>query len=126
MPRVTAYFVLFAGLALIGVVTCSSEHSGADPNVYCFKNCNGHGSCVDFSCVCDSGYHGEDCSISFFEGSQNIPILSSGHFNLTSKNFMKSLNKFKFMLVGASASDCHKCIRYDPRNFLALTSRELV
>ena len=28
----------------------------------CFNNCSGHGRCVDYTCECDAGYDGDDCS----------------------------------------------------------------
>ncbi len=29
----------------------------------CFNGCSGHGDCVDYSCHCWIGYHGDDCSV---------------------------------------------------------------
>ncbi|CAN0497611.1 unnamed protein product, partial [Ectocarpus sp. 12 AP-2014] len=28
----------------------------------CFNNCSGHGRCIDYTCECDAGYDGDDCS----------------------------------------------------------------
>ena len=40
----------------------------------------------------------------------SVPILSGGHFNVTAKNFTKTLAKVKTVLVGFSSRSCHKCI----------------
>lgn len=38
----------------------------------CFNNCSGHGHCVDYSCECDVGYEGDDCSFCELQGPQNL------------------------------------------------------
>lgn len=77
----------------------------------CFNNCNGHGDCIDYQCYCYHGYHGDDCRTSFVpEGQEIIPILTAGHFNITRKNFTQTVSKHKFLLVGFSSYNCHKCI----------------
>ena len=82
----------------------------ADGSV-CFDNCNGHGECVDYACICHQGYHGDSCSTSFArEGKEIIQILGAGHFNMTKKSFAQTLAKHKLIVVGFSSHDCHKCI----------------
>ena len=81
----------------------------------CFNNCSGHGRCEDYTCYCDLGYVGDDCSHTFAaEEDMIVPILTAGDFNLTRKNFTSALNKHKYMLVGFSSPTCHKCIRAEP------------
>lgn len=77
----------------------------------CFNNCNGHGSCIDYSCHCFLGYHGDDCTTTYVpDGQKIIPILSAGHYNVTRKNFTSAVTRNKFILVGFSSYDCHRCI----------------
>jgi Thioredoxin len=95
---------------LLGRLVTSYVKEAADGSV-CFNNCNGHGDCIDYSCHCWLGYHGDDCGSSFVEeGQRVVPILSAGHFNLTRKNFTTAVVKSKMMLVGFSAYSCHRCI----------------
>jgi Thioredoxin len=96
-------------LALVHLVL-SYVKEAADGSV-CFNNCNDHGDCVDYSCHCWPGYHGDDCGSSFVtEGQRVVPILSAGHYNLTRKNFTSAIIKNKLILVGFSAYSCHRCI----------------
>ena len=96
--------LLFCRLAI------SFVREAADGSV-CFNNCNEHGDCVDYSCHCWLGYHGDDCGSSFVEeGQRVVPILSAGHFNLTRKNFTSAVIGSKMILVGFSAYSCHRCI----------------
>ena len=60
----------------------------------CFNGCSGHGTCRDFMCTCEPGYHGDDC----------------GHFTVTGKNGPKARKKLPLVLVGFSSRSCHKCI----------------
>jgi thiol-disulfide isomerase/thioredoxin len=95
-----------------GVISYVKE---APDGSICFNNCNGHGDCVDYSCHCWSGYHGDDCGHTFVkEGEPVVPILSAGHYNLTRKNFTSGITKNKFILVGFSAYSCHRCIAVEP------------
>ena len=43
-----------------------------------------------------------------------MPILSAGHYNLTSKNFTSAIISNKLILVGFSAYSCHRCITVEP------------
>ena len=101
--------VQFLFLVLVHSVF-SYVKEAADGSV-CFNNCNDHGDCLDYSCHCWPGYHGDDCGSSFVTAGQKIvPILSAGHYNLTRKNFTSAIIKNKLILVGFSAYSCHSCI----------------
>lgn len=101
--------VQFLFLVLVNSVL-SYVKEASDGSV-CFNNCNEHGDCVDYSCHCWQGYHGDDCASSFVtEGQRIVPILSAGHYNLTRKNFTSAIIKNKLILVGFSAYSCHRCI----------------
>ena len=66
----------------------------AEDGSVCFNNCSGHGTCLDYSCTCYTGYFGDDCRYTYASDEEDItPILSSGHFNITRKNFTKTINK---------------------------------
>lgn len=79
------------------------------------------GTCSNYVCECFIGWFGDDCRLSFapnsktneLEGNNIIPILGAGHYNLTSKNFSKIVNKTPLMIIGFSSTKCHKCIIYE-------------
>ena len=95
-----------AALALMLVATRSELEEGS----ICFNGCSGHGTCRDFMCTCEPGYHGDDCGHALAAGASFLPILSGGHFNVTGKNWTKALKKLPLVLVGFSSRSCHKCI----------------
>ena len=104
-----SYFYIFLLFVSI-IVTIDSLQEAEDGSV-CFNNCNGHGKCIDYSCLCFVGYHGDDCRTTFARDENNIiPILSAGHFNVTKKTFKSHLMKNKILIVGFSSPNCHKCI----------------
>ena len=82
----------------------------AEDGSVCFNNCSGHGTCLDYSCTCFTGYFGDDCRYTYADEQDIVPILTSGHFNITRKTFTKTINKHKLILVGFSSYTCHKCI----------------
>jgi hypothetical protein len=45
-------------------ITLSFSLKEAEDGSVCFNGCSGHGDCVDYSCHCWVGYHGDDCSVS--------------------------------------------------------------
>eukprot|EP01038_Epipyxis_sp_PR26KG_P007679 gene7679-10449_t len=97
-------------------VLCRVQEA-ADGSVY-FNNCNGHGTCIDYSCHCFIGYHGDDCGTTYVEDENNIiPILGAGDFNLTRKNFTQTITKHKLIIVGFSSYNCHRCIQVEPAYF---------
>lgn len=103
---------LFFLISLVLVI--ANAFVEAQDGSVCFNNCNGNGDCIDYSCHCYIGFHGDDCGISFIEkGEKIIPILNAGHFNLTKKNFSSTINKNQLILVGFSTVDCHKCINME-------------
>jgi thiol-disulfide isomerase/thioredoxin len=91
----------------------SMVKEAADGSV-CFNDCNGHGDCIDYSCHCHIGYHGDDCSTTFVIGDKVVPILSAGHFNVSRKNFTSVVTKNRNILIGFSSYNCHKCIQVEP------------
>ena len=82
----------------------------------CFNNCNGHGHCVDYTCHCFPGFHGDDCGTTYApnNGQDIIPILGAGHFNLTSKKALKTMldggKGIAAVILGFTSPDCHRCI----------------
>ena len=105
--------MLVTSLLLLSCATAYVKEA-ADGSVF-FNNCNDHGDCRDYSCHCWQGYHGDDCGSTFItEGQKVVPILSAGHYNLTSKNFTSAIIKNKLILVGFSAYSCHRCITVEP------------
>lgn len=105
------YRILASALLLWGVRSLTEAPDGS----VCFNNCSGHGRCEDYSCYCDLGYVGDDCSHTFAADQERvIPILTVGDFNLSRKNFTSATNKYKYLLVGFSSQTCHKCIRAEP------------
>jgi thiol-disulfide isomerase/thioredoxin len=99
---------LVLSLSLYGVVGLESIE--AEDGSVCFNQCSGHGKCIDYSCHCYVGFHGDDCSVSFTDSESFVPILNAGHFNLTRANFTQTVNKNKYLVVGFSTYNCHKCI----------------
>lgn len=104
------YFVLLVCLLSF---SCAVVHEAPDGSV-CFNNCNGHGECIDYSCHCWTGFIGDDCSTTFADAKDIVPILTAGHFNITRKNFTQVVSKHKLILVGFSSYNCHKCITIEP------------
>ena len=100
-------------LLIVTTLVLSWVQEAADGSV-CFSNCNGHGTCLDYTCTCYPGFSGDDCSISLTRGDRIVPILTAGNFNLTNKNFTKGINRNKLILVGFSARSCQKCITVEP------------
>jgi hypothetical protein len=107
--KIMWYRLILIAFILLSLV--DSLKQAADGSV-CFDNCNGHGDCVDYSCVCHVGYHGDDCSETYaLDESNIIPILGSGHFNVTKKDFPSLVKKSPMLLVGFSSKNCHRCIQ---------------
>ncbi|CBJ33285.1 conserved unknown protein [Ectocarpus siliculosus] len=80
----------------------------------CFNNCSGRGRCIDYTCECDAGYDGDDCSFCYLDGGDTVlPILSVGDVNLTSSNFRETLHNAGRLLVVATSPSCHRCIHLE-------------
>ena len=111
-------FLFLCYLCGKSVVVFGEVQEASDGSI-CFNNCNGHGWCSDYTCTCQTGYHGDDCGINFLTDDQIsgkdaiVPILGAGHFNLTRGNFTQTIQKNKVILVGFSSASCHKCIRVE-------------
>lgn len=106
-------FCVLLCLLAIGLFGVAALQEAPDGSV-CFNQCSGHGDCIDYSCHCHVGYLGDDCSTTFADEANLVPILTAGHFNLTRKNFTQALAKHPLILVGFSSYSCHKCIAYEP------------
>lgn len=112
MRILTSILIISAILITYALVTALQE---APDGSVCFDNCNGHGDCVDYVCKCHIGYHGDDCKETYVTDVDNIvPILGAGHFNVSRKDFMETVNKHSMILVGFSSRNCHKCIQVEP------------
>ncbi|XP_026577842.1 tenascin-X-like [Pseudonaja textilis] len=47
-----------------GVCSCHPDYTGPDcGQLACPEHCSGHGECQNGTCVCNSGYSGDDCSV---------------------------------------------------------------
>jgi len=81
----------------------------------CPNNCNGHGTCAGYTCICSPPFSGDDCS--FGSGS---PPLSVGSSNVTTTNQFRKLTATKpectNALVGFSAGteSCVACSAAEP------------
>lgn len=95
--------IIIASLLFYTVYSLQEAEDGS----VCANMCSGHGKCVDYTCRCFVGYHGDACDITFAPDAENlIPILNAGHFNLTRKNFTSTINKSPVILVGFSSYNC--------------------
>jgi thioredoxin-like negative regulator of GroEL len=108
--NVGLYWLLFTCV----IFACSGLVQEAPDGSVCFNNCNGHGDCIDYSCHCWTGFIGDDCGTTFADATDIVPILTAGHFNVTRKNFTQVVSRHKFMAVGFSSYNCHKCIAVEP------------
>lgn len=98
---------------LLDIVLLTVGLTEAPDGSVCFDNCNGHGDCIDYSCYCHTGYHGDDCAHTYVavgDGDPIIPILGAGHFNTSKKDFPSLVLKSTRLLVGFSSYYCHRCI----------------
>jgi len=109
------YWVLI--YIIIGILVRNCK--GNDGSV-CFNNCNNHGECIDYSCHCYIGYHGDDCKVTFVSdellneyNGRIIPILGVGDYNVSQKQLNSLTKQNKFTLVGFSSYSCYKCIQYE-------------
>jgi len=106
--------ILLVLIVLISLVKQVNSIIEAEDGSVCFDNCNGHGKCIDYSCHCYDGWHGDACKYTFADEKDNIiPILTAGHYNITRKTFTKEIIKNKFILIGFSAYSCYKCISFE-------------
>ena len=116
-------FVL-AVASFVNLVYVLPDKDAENVNVnICFNNCNGHGDCIDYTCHCYHGYHGDDCSTTFINDQVSnqtvLPILSVGTSNLTSANYSNTISqalksqKKSLVIVGISSLSCFKCIRVE-------------
>lgn len=110
MGRLASWLLLYLLVPLYATQYVAEAPDGS----VCFNNCNNHGDCVDYTCRCWLGYHGDDCGTTFVSTDQEVvPILTAGHFNLTRKNFTSAVTKNRLILIGFSAYSCHRCINVE-------------
>jgi hypothetical protein len=75
---------------------------------YCYDDCSNHGTCVNYICVCNPGWFGENCATSFGQ----LAPLSVGTKNLTSITQVNEVSKRnEIFFVGFSSSLCTRCAK---------------
>lgn len=97
-------------------------------NPVCLKSCSGHGKCVQYACVCDSGFIGEACEQDLVGATdlRVFPILSAGSFNLTRENYTSITRKMPLLFIGFSSTSCVKCITVEVEYAKALKHLEVL
>ena len=111
MPLSPLLLLLLPLLFPVLSLSSASPPPSSDGSV-CYNGCSGHGTCVDYTCECFPGYHGEDCRTDFTD--RDHLILSAGDFNLTRANFTRETRRHDVMLVGFSSFACARCITAEP------------
>ena len=110
---------------------------GRGDGTACYKACSGHGVCKQYMCHCDVGYHGEDCATSYVDadgggggggggaGGQRVPlpVLSAGHFNVTSPAHHRRMVAAtkgstsgvagSVLVLGYSGTACARCVVFE-------------
>ena len=79
----------------------------------CIRQCSGHGRCIQYSCMCDAGFYGDDCSTSFSVDGVVRPVMSAGTLNLTARKFREATKKHPILLVGYTSSACARCSHHE-------------
>ena len=124
--------ILFLALViyLCRISAKDDVNQGKDDDSVCFNNCNDHGQCIDYTCYCEPGYHGDACEMTYAinDGEGLVPILTAGHFNITSKAQLNNILRTKsisrdlyvdleeevmgisLLIIGFSSIQCHRCI----------------
>ena len=110
-PPVLLFLLLLPLLFPVLSLPSASPPPPSDGSV-CYNGCSGHGTCVDYTCECFPGYHGEDCRTDFKD--RDHLILSAGDFNLRRANFTRETRRHDVMLVGFSSFACARCITAEP------------
>ncbi len=115
-------------VVVVAAVVTSFEIRG--DGTACYKGCSGHGECRQYMCHCDTGFHGEDCSIAYVDdGAPALPVLSAGHFNATKKSHRQWIKRTQsltmggappLVLFGYSSVTCARCVVFE-REYELLT-----
>jgi hypothetical protein len=112
-------FVQTLALVVLRVLATSDDSVPRGDGTACYNACSGHGSCKLYTCYCDVGYHGEDCSISFgSDGQQAVGVLHAGHVNVTAKSHRSFVAKSQsgqvpLVVLGYSSRACARCVVFE-------------
>ena len=108
----------------------------SDDGTSCYGDCSGHGVCIEYQCQCDTGFYGEDCSLSACQppsrfclhvcvtaagragyvkpGSEVIPVLEAGHYKIGScSNITRAGRRADVLVVGFSSQSCDRCVSFE-------------
>ena len=69
-------YLKIISLFAIAVLQSVQPLTEAPDGSVCFNNCSGHGRCEDYTCYCDLGYVGDDCSHTFAADEENTEALT--------------------------------------------------
>ena len=56
--------VVLVVLVVVVAAAATAVAGGRGDGTACYRDCSGHGTCTNYQCACDVGFHGEDCAIS--------------------------------------------------------------
>ncbi|XP_070792611.1 tenascin-X [Pituophis catenifer annectens] len=89
-----------------GVCSCHPDYTGPDcGQLACPEHCSGHGECQNGTCVCNSGYSGDDCSI-------EIPSIGVRVSNRDETSFRLEWN---YPEISVDGYEIHVAPKKDPR-----------
>ncbi|XP_070599999.1 tenascin-X-like isoform X2 [Erythrolamprus reginae] len=89
-----------------GVCSCHPDYTGPDcGQLACPEHCSGHGECQNGTCVCNSGYSGDDCSI-------EIPSIGVRVANRDETSFRLEWN---YPEISVDGYEIHVAPRKNPR-----------
>lgn len=113
-------------VTIVTLLLCALWRCSCEAESYCYYNCSGNGQCVDYTCRCNPGWHGESCRSQY----SSLPVLSVGHLNLTSDSYKKLCRdkntKHITLLIAVAALSCDRCATVEPAyQFLLQQAEEL-
>ncbi|XP_032067833.1 tenascin-X-like isoform X3 [Thamnophis elegans] len=89
-----------------GVCSCHPDYTGVDcGQLACPEHCSGHGECQNGTCLCDSGYSGDDCSV-------EIPSIGVRVSNRDETSFRLEWN---YPEISVDGYEIHVAPKKDPR-----------